>query len=139
MDDRDLVEQYVTRFDESAFRSLYRRHSPALYGLVLRLSGYRPAEAEEVLQETWIRALQRLGGFRWESSLRTWLSGIAIRCWREFARRQPRPGGGELMEPQVAGSPPDVDLQRAVARLPDGCREVLILHDVEGYTHQEIG
>ena len=74
-----LADAVMLRGDERAFRELYRRHSPALYQLALRIVGGSEVDAQDVIQETWVRATTRLGQFRWESSLRTWLSGITIR------------------------------------------------------------
>ena len=82
--ERRLAERVMAGGDEAAFRELYRRHSPALYGLLLRLLGGREAEAQDLLQEVWIRAADRLASFRWQSSLRTWLCGIAVNCAREL-------------------------------------------------------
>jgi RNA polymerase sigma-70 factor (ECF subfamily) len=136
-DDRGLAAAFL-RGDEPAFRELYRRHTPRVYALVRRLLGGRHADAEDVMQETWLRAARGLGGFRWESSLRTWLTGIALNLCRERSRRQ----ADSALESEPATPPPvpvDVDLERAVAGLSDGYRQVLILHDVWGLTHEEVG
>ena len=138
-EDEALVARFLADEDEAAFRALYRRHAPFLYRFLLRWTGGE-AEAQEGVQETWVRAIRGLSGFRGQSSLKTWLAGIAIRWSREDARRR-----GRLValpdEAPAAGPFPDrverVDLERALAALPDGYREVLILHDVEGYTHEE--
>ena len=111
-----------------------------LYRVILRFVG-RADLAEDALQETWIRAVSALGGFRWESSLRTWLTAIAIRCCREALRGRPSPvaSPGEAAGPEVADWwTARIDLDRAVRGLPPGRREVLLLHDVEGFTHGEI-
>ncbi len=143
--DRKLVTAFLERGDEHAFRSLYRRHAPVLYGLAMRLSAGNEAEAEEAVQTTWIRAAERLDGFQWRSALRSWLCGILVNCCREARRGRERSSREtELTEAlaQEGGTPFNgvgrVDLERAIARLPGGFREVLILHDVEGYTHEEI-
>lgn len=142
--DRVLAALFLRRADEAAFRSLYRRHTPALYPLVLRLVGGIERDAEELVQDTWLRAARRLGRFRWDSSLRTWLCGIAINCCRERRRRQRNESSSDgpldlaLIQPAAAPAGIQIDLERAIARLPDGYRHVLVLHDVEGYTHQEI-
>ena len=64
-DDRTLVERVLERGDERAFRELYRRHTPYLYQFALRVLGGHEQEAEDVIQETWIRAVGGLAGFRW--------------------------------------------------------------------------
>lgn len=144
-DDRRLVSEFVRFGDEAAFRGLYRRHTPALFRLTARIVGAERS-AEDALQVTWIRAAENLHRFRWESSLRSWLTGIALNCCRELLRRERRTETDALDE-SVYPEPPAgrqrdglrIDLERAVAALPGGYREVLILHDVEGYTHMEIG
>jgi RNA polymerase sigma-70 factor (ECF subfamily) len=142
--DRDLADALLSRGDEPAFRVLYRRHTPALYQIALRIVGGCEADAEDVVQETWIRATTRLSGFRWESSLRTWLIGIGINLSREVLRRRKRRPTMEWTEAIEPALPPSrdgdrVDLERAITGLPAGCRMVFVLHDIEGYTHEEIG
>lgn len=143
-DDRDLAEAVLVKGDEAAFRELYRRHTPTVYQLALRLLGGSTHEAEDVVQDAWIRAVTRLNGFRWESSFRTWLVGIGLNLAREVLRRRARRPTIELDPdlPQPRQRSMDgerVDLERAIALLPDGSRAVLILHDIEGFTHEEIG
>ncbi len=146
-EDRGLVEAFLRDRDEDAFRTLYRRHSPVMYGVVLRLVRGDAGEAEEVLQSAWIRAAERLDTFRWESTLRSWLTGVAVNCFREFTRRRKRITPMDpAMLPELEVPPSRVarpivriDLERAIDRLPDGYRQVLLLHDVQGYTHREIG
>jgi len=139
--DRDLASAFLARGDERSFRALYARHAPALHLFALRFLGGRVAAAEDALQETWIRAAGRLGGFRWGSTLRTWLTGIAVNCCRECLRAE-RGRDGLEDTPEPSHETRDdlrVDLEAALRALPDGCRTVLVLHDVEGYTHEEIG
>jgi len=149
--DRELAQAYLAARDEAAFRALYRRHAPALWRMALRFSRGAEEEARDVMQETWIRAADRLGTFRWESSLRTWLISIALNCSRERIRRAGRETPVEDVEAAArvaaeAGDPAPgpsavepIDLARAIDALPDGYRRVLVLHDLEGYTHDEIG
>jgi RNA polymerase sigma-70 factor (ECF subfamily) len=140
--EREWAEALIHRGDEAAFRGLYRLHTPRLYGFTLRLLG-DATEAEDVVQETWVRAVRHLGGFRWRSALSTWLLGIGHNLCRERLRSRSRRQEREALVPvpAMATAPGGlrVDLERAIARLPDGCRAVLMLHDVEGWTHQEIG
>ncbi len=143
--DRALAEQ-VLAGDEAAFRQLYRRHTPRLLAVAMRLVGGSGAEAdaEDVVQETWIKAVEKLDAFRWESAFGTWLHAIAVNVAREAARKRGRRQETELpehLEPAAAAPLERVeamDLERAIAQLPDGYRTVLVLHDVEGYTHEEI-
>jgi len=140
--DRALATRVRQDGDEQAFRALYRRHTPALYPFVLRLLGGSEHDADDVVQDTWLKAVSALPRFRWESSFRTWLVGIGLNQARDALRKRARSGGtAEAPEPGVAPmrSEDRVDLERAIATLPDGYRTVLILHDVEGFTHPEIG
>ena len=140
--DRALAGQ-VLAGDEAAFRQLYRRHTPRLLAVALRLAGGAEADAEDVVQETWIKAVEKLNAFRWESAFGTWLHAIAVNVAREAARKRGRRQEADLPEQlEPAAAPPEhveaMDLERAIAQLPDGYRTVLVLHDVEGYTHEEI-
>ena len=143
--DRELVAAFLAGRGEAEFRRLYAAHAPRLYLWLLRLCGGRETEAEDLMQETWLRAAEKLPEFRWESALSTWLGGIGWNAYREASRRAPRlaavPGeradetasASDAVEPAAR-----FDLERAVRDLPEGYREVLVLHDVEGYTHEEI-
>ena len=141
--DRELADLVIGRGDEQAFRALYRRHTPAVYQFVLRLVGGNAQEAEDIIQETWMRAARGLEGFKWKSALRSWLTGIALNRVREMARKKKRSlveVDGEWEIPAVSRDPGErLDLDRAIQLLPPGFRTVLVLHDVEGFTHQEIG
>jgi RNA polymerase sigma-70 factor (ECF subfamily) len=140
--DRELSDRIVGEGDEGAFRALYRRHTPSLYPFVLRILGGAREEAEDVVQDTWLRAVKALATFRWESSFRTWLMGIGLNRAREILRTRVRREGVTFAAGDVAVRPAPVaerlDVERALQALPDGYREVLILHDVEGFTHPEI-
>ncbi|HTD61380.1 MAG TPA: RNA polymerase sigma factor [Gemmatimonadaceae bacterium] len=124
---------------EDAFRALYRAHTPALYALALRLTGGDQSEAEDLVQETWVRATRKMSAFRGESALRTWLCGVLVNVRRERVRSAWRMVGAPDIEPV---SPPRddtaFDLERAIATLPDGARDIFVLHDVYGYAHREI-
>jgi RNA polymerase sigma-70 factor (ECF subfamily) len=139
--DRGPLQAFLKRRDEASFLALYRRHTPYLYRLALRLLGGRRAEAEDAVQDTWLRATGRLAEFRGEASLRTWLAGFTINCCRERRRTPERAPAASAPDADPAPRPPvehRLDLERAIAALPDGYREVLVLHDLEGYTHEEI-
>jgi RNA polymerase sigma-70 factor (ECF subfamily) len=141
-EDRRLAGAVAESGDEAAFRALYHRHTPALYRLALRLGGGDESWAEELVQRAWIRAVEGLGGFAWRSAFRTWLSGIAVNCAREqwrVSRASPEVEWSSDSAAAPAGDPGlRVDLERAIGRLPQGYRQVFVLHDVEGYTHEEI-
>jgi RNA polymerase sigma-70 factor (ECF subfamily) len=124
---------------EDAFRTLYRAHTPALYALALRLTGGDQPEAEDLVQETWVRATRNMSTFRGDSALRTWLCGVLVNVRRERLRSAWRMVDAPNLE---APCPPTddsaIDLERAIAALPAGARDILVLHDVYGYTHREI-
>jgi RNA polymerase sigma-70 factor (ECF subfamily) len=140
-DDNTLVAAILEVGDEAAFRTLYRRHTPSLYALARRLIGGASADAEDAVQETWIRACRRFASFRGESALRTWLSGILVNRCRELRRNAATSGEASPLG-ETAIAPADdglrIDLERAIADLPDGYRRVVVLHDIEGYTHEDI-
>ena len=149
--DRELAEAVLRDGEERAFRTLYRRHSPRVYQLALRLLGGDVREAEDVTQETWLRAIGALERFRWEAAFGTWLGRIAVHVAKDALRRRGR-GREDLWDPELefetTGPIPAqsaaerlatrIDLERAIALLPDGYRAVLVLHDVEGWPHESI-
>ncbi len=141
--DRALVDAIVSHGDEAAFRVLYRRNAGALRALVRRWLEDDRDRVDDVLQETWMRAVQRFPRFEWRSSLRTWLISIAINCCREAVRVRPlqlvREDAAMLEDGRDPGqSDSRIDLESALARIAAGYRQVLILHDVHGLTHEEI-
>jgi len=137
-DSEERLLTAVAGGDEAAFLSLYRQHTPRLFAVVLRMLGRRP-DAEDAVQEAWLRAVRSLSGFRRDSSFATWLTGIGVRCALEIIRKRSPADTKDPVEGATV-SAPDLafDLDRAIAELPDGYRVVLVLHDVEGFTHQEI-
>lgn len=143
-DDLALVASFLETREARVFRRIYRRHTPHLYLFALRLLGGRAEDAEDLVQDTWIRAVERLHSFRWESKLRTWLSGILIHRCRELRRADQRRSPwfvpeSDYLEARIDASQDGLDLEEGIRRLPDGYREVLVLHDLEGYTHEEVG
>jgi RNA polymerase sigma-70 factor, ECF subfamily len=140
--DRDLVDRVLSRGDESAFRELYRRHSVALYRLAVRLLGGSDPEAGDVVQETWCRVLEAFPRYNGSSPLRTWLAGVVVNCCREHVRSRVQsrnvPTLGLVFKVNPLEQELQLDLRRALAGLPQGFREVLVLHDIDGYTHEEI-
>ena len=132
--------------DQTAFRALYEAHSGRVYALCLRLAA-STAEAEELTQDVFVRAWQRLETFRGESAFSTWLHRLAVNLIltrREALRkREARFVTGEGLLERVAGrvrSPGmSMDFESAMDALPERARDVFVLHDVEGYKHEEIG
>jgi RNA polymerase sigma factor (sigma-70 family) len=139
--DQALVALVIGGNSEPAFRTLYRRHSPRLFRMAVRLLG-NEQDAEDTLQETWQRAVPRLGKFEWRSALGTWLASIAVNVAREALERRGRWVMTDLEADTIRIDTPDglatLDLERAIATLPPGSRAVFVLHDVEGFTHDEI-
>lgn len=131
--------------DVAAFERLYRRHSPRIYGLCCRMLG--EPDAEDALQDVFVRAWRKLALFRGDAAFGTWLYRVAINhlLGRRAARAsRPELNATNAVERLPASGPRDrvdlrVDFERAIRRLPEGARAVFILHDVEGYTHEEIG
>ncbi len=140
-DDLALVRAFLRARGEDAFRALYRAHTPALYALALRLTGGDQGEAEDLVQESWVRAVRALSSFRAQSALRSWLCGFLVNVRRERMRADWRTVDAPDAEPIAPTIGPDMalDLERAIGALPDGARNVFVLHDVYGYTHREIG
>ena len=130
----------------AAFESLYRAHAGRVYALCRRLTGNR-ASAEELTQEAFVRAWERLGTFRGESAFFSWLYRLTVnvvlgerRAKRRYALRFVTTDDAEEPVQGVVPRPSGLrmDLEQAIAALPPGAREVFVLHDVEGYKHEEI-
>jgi RNA polymerase sigma-70 factor, ECF subfamily len=128
--------------DLAAFERLYRRYSPRVYGLCLRLTGQREA-AEDCTQESFVAAWRSLGGFEQRSRFSTWLHRIAVHT--VLAKRRglrleyevAEPASGLPDVPDPGGGAPPLDLERAIAALPDGARHVLVLVGIYGFSHAE--
>jgi RNA polymerase sigma factor (sigma-70 family) len=141
--DQALIALIVRDGSETAFRELFRRHTPRLLRFVMRVMGTAAGEAEDVVQDTWLRAAPALERFRGDSAFGTWLCGIGLNVSLEQLRRGSRQARelpiGDIELPTKSVSADDrMDLDWAIAKLPLGCRTVLVLHDVEGFTHEEI-
>jgi RNA polymerase sigma-70 factor, ECF subfamily len=137
--DSTLIRRFLDG-DERAFRTLYERHTPRLRMLVLRLLGRDRHEADDVVQEVWIAASRGAHAYRGDAKFATWLTAIAVRLVFARIRRHPH-ADDELADdiPSHDGAPATaIDLERAIAALPHHQRAVVVLHDVEGYTHEEI-
>ena len=146
MNDRELIGR-VLAGDPGAERALYDAHVDRVFRLVYRMAGDLD-RAQDWVQETFIRAFDRLHQFRGESSLSTWLCSIAVSITLNGLRRVKRFREREvaLEDASTVGITPreaDPDLKtrlhRAIDALPEGYRTVFVMHDVEGFTHQEIG
>ena len=132
--------------DARAYEQLYRKHVGRVYGLCLRMTRDR-GEAEEMVQEVFVRVWEKLGSFRGGSAFSTWLHRVAVNTVIERLRVQTR-----WRDRHDAAADPDdipvssfarlegadIDLERAISRLPLRARMVFLLHDVEGHKHREI-
>jgi len=139
-DDLALVERFLRTRGEDAFDALYEAHTPALYALAMRLTGGDHGEAEDLVQESWVRAVRALSSFRAEAALRSWLCGVLVNVRRGRIKADWRTVDAPDAEPVADNNGPDdaLDLERAIGKLPEGARDVFVLHDVYGYTHREI-
>jgi RNA polymerase sigma-70 factor (ECF subfamily) len=145
VDDRELIGR-VLAGDPRAERELYDAHVDRVFRLSCRISG-DPHRAQDYTQETFIRAFRRLADFRGESALSTWLCAITVSVTLNGLRSQRRAREREvgLDEAPAIGTrtvEADPDLKTrmtaAIDGLPEGYRTVFVMHDVEGYTHEEI-
>jgi RNA polymerase sigma-70 factor (ECF subfamily) len=156
--DHALLARLARSRDPRAFETLYRRHTDMLYATAVRITR-DPDVAADVVHDAWVRAAEQAGRFEARSAVRTWIVGIVMNLIRERARDARRNGE---RAPHAADEPDDadahwsaaasatpppgidvagidpMDLDAAIAALPEGFRQVLVLHDVEGFTHEEI-
>lgn len=136
--------------DAGAFEEIYRRHAARVYALACRLAG-STADGEDLLQEIFLLVHRKIGSFKGEAALGTWIYRLATNCCLDFLRsrqHRERQATGALDEtvppmasgPRVAGALriERLDLERAIAQLPPGYRAAFVLHDVEGFDHAEV-
>ena len=137
-EDHELVERSLAG-DERAMQEMFQRHHRKIYAMALRLTG-SVSDAEDVVQETFIRAFRHLKTFRGDSKLSTWLCRIAINQSRDVYKKQMRttPEKDVAVEPGQKDALLKARLEKALKVLPDGYREVLVMHDVIGMGHKEI-
>ena len=147
--DLELAER-CQQGDAGAFEELYRQHAGRLYNLAYRMAG-SAQDAEDLLQEIFVHAHRKLASFRGESSLATWLYRLGMNQCLDYLRgRQVRmdrasqsldspASGADATADPLSPSPLNrIQLERAIGRLPDGCRAAFLLHDVEGFEHGEV-
>jgi RNA polymerase sigma-70 factor, ECF subfamily len=144
--DAELIDR-VLAGDPGAERALYDAHVDRVFRLVYRMAGDLD-RAQDWVQETFIRAFEKLGDFRGESALSTWLCSIAMSVSLNGLRKLKRFREREVAlddAPPVGFTPRQADpdlrdrLAQAIEDLPEGYRAVFVMHDVEGFTHEEIG
>ena len=146
MDDRELIAR-AKLGDEKAERTLYDAHVDRVYRLAYRMSG-SPDLAQDFTQDAFVRAFSRLAEFRGESSFSTWLHAIAVsvtlngmRKVKRFRERETELDDARELGGEARGAEPDLKdrLKDAIESLPEHGRVVFLMHDLEGYTHEEIG
>jgi RNA polymerase sigma-70 factor (ECF subfamily) len=146
VDERELLAR-VRAGDGAAERALYDAHVDRVYRLAYRLAG-DDALAQDFTQETFIRAFGKLNSFRGESAFSTWLHTITttvvlngLRKVKRFHKRETDIDDAHAIGVSRREAEPDlkVRLTQAIQALPTGYRTVFVMHDVEGYTHEEIG
>jgi RNA polymerase sigma-70 factor (ECF subfamily) len=145
VDDQQLIAR-IQQGDPVAERAMYDAHVDRVWRLVYRIVGDADA-AQDCVQETFIRAFAKLADFRGDSALGTWIGSIAISTALNALRKVKRSRGREVELDEAVplgvrdrGAEPDLKarLHQAITALPDGYRAVFLMHDVEGYTHEEI-
>ena len=146
MSEQQLIER-VRAGDEGAERALYDAHVDRVYRLAYRMAG-DPDLAQDFTQEAFIRAFARIADFRGEAAFGTWLHAIAssvilngLRKVTRFRRREADLEAAAHVGHEAVSAEPDLKqrLREALDRLPDKYRMVVVMHDIEGYTHDEIG
>ena len=136
--------------DENAFEELYRQHAGRLYNLTFRMAG-SAQEAEDLLQDVFLHAYRKLGSFRGDSSLGTWLYRLGMNQCLDYlrGRRARMSQATDSLDDEGAAEPAApmpatpiavsrIDLEQAIGQLPHGCRAAFLLHDVEGFEHHEV-
>jgi len=133
--------------DAKAFERLYRAHVGKVYGLCWRLCDGDAAKADQAAQDAFVRAWEKLGSFRGEAAFGTWLHRLTVNVvlgehrllkrWTTFEDAEDA-GAPEPSHHPTAGLGEKIDVERALTRLPKGARAVLVLHDLEGWQHDEI-
>lgn len=142
LNEADLVAE-AQGGSAAAFEALYQAHAGRVHAVCLRMVANR-AIAEDLTQEAFVRAWQRLGTFRGASVFSTWLTRVAVNVALGHLRSENRHLGRlEVIreatpKPSTPATAAKMDLETAIAALPDGARTVFVLHDVEGYRHEDI-
>jgi RNA polymerase sigma-70 factor (ECF subfamily) len=142
----DELVTRACRGDSGAFEALYREHAGRVYGLCLRMTGH-PQSAEDLTQDTFVNAWRSLPGYEGRSSFSTWLHRIAVNA--VLAKRRGPQGRNEVSMTDDSGEQMDfeanaamdeatpIDIERAIAGLPPGARDIVVLHGIYGYSHEE--
>jgi RNA polymerase sigma-70 factor, ECF subfamily len=146
--ERDVADvKSAASGDRQAFERLYRAHANRVFSVCARMVGDR-LQAEELTQDVFVRAWSKLSQFRGESAFTTWLHrltvNVVLNARKSEGRRRQRYGGDTDTEEEGTFRAPArapgtvIDLEAAIATLPPGARRIFVLHDIEGYKHEEI-
>jgi RNA polymerase sigma-70 factor (ECF subfamily) len=138
--DAALVRQFLNG-DERAFRLLYDRHTPRLKLTIRRLLGGLGSDVDDIVQDVWLASCRGMHQYRGDAKFSSWLTAIAARvAYATLSQRGLRETDLVDNIADVRGDAPasSIDLERAMAALSDSQRMVVVLHDVEGFTHEEI-
>ncbi len=146
MENEQLTVQRALSGDQAAMRALWTRHAPHIDVVVRRLVGPDPDLAADIAQEVWIQIFRALPSFRGDAQFGTWAHRIAVNRTLNALRRTKRMASTEVdVEDDTVSVEPDAErallaasIEEAAAKLSPGARTVFLLHDVEGYTHEEI-
>jgi RNA polymerase sigma-70 factor, ECF subfamily len=150
--ERSLVQR-AQRGDEQAFATLFQVHKKRVYSVCLMMTK-DTAEAEDLTQETFLQVFRSVGSFRCDSAFSTWLHRVAVNTVLMKLRRRKSPAVSldepvspespslrreiGTADPRLSGTIDRIALHRAMQELPEGCRKIFGLHEVEGYQHHEI-
>jgi RNA polymerase sigma factor (sigma-70 family) len=136
--DTELVLAIRRDRSDAAFSILYDRHTPRALQTAWRILGGNAHEAEDAMQDAWMRAVATLDTWRSGQAFGAWLRGITAHVAIDLLRRERRLTFETDVELAVMDQPEQIDMETAIAALAPGYRAVLVMHDVEGFTHEEI-
>ena len=142
--ERRLIERFIISRNEADFRLIYKKFNPKIQSVALKLLR-DTSLTEDVIQNTWFRAVKSIEKFKWQSAFSTWLIGIVINCCSEYQRSKKQHVDIELvlMQLNISYNLSDkllsvIDLEHAIKELNELQRKILIMHDLEGSTHKQI-
>ncbi len=145
--DLQLIQGYL-QGDSSAFETLFERHERHMYSFAFHMAGDK-TEADDLCQDIWLEALRSLATYEGKSAFRGWIHGVAVNVCRRRYRKKTVPSvalpddihvsqSGGSAAPTTAAAEARVVLEEALSRLPDEQREVVILHELQGFSYAEI-
>ncbi len=142
LENQTLLENFRRARDDTSFQALYRQCTPRLYAMSVRLLANSQHDAEDMVQETWLRAVRGIESYQQQSKFETWIMGILINVYRELMRKNPSTSTLESIpsskQPKAKPSQSFIDLERKLAEVPVHYRAVLLLFELEGMDHKQI-